>query len=201
MLRDSIRLLPAAVFTVLSILAPAAPAAAQSLAEPDTWTVTPFLSSSIDVGMPRPGEFGNPDLDNSVGIGAAIGYDLTHNVGFEGEVSHLFDTAGSTDAVDWAVSNFSVNGIYHFDVKRVTPYATFGIGVARSSFDRKGGGGNELERELSSTEVAVNFGGGVKYPLNRRWVVRGDLRRFQANDQAPDFWRLYGGVTITIAGR
>jgi hypothetical protein len=45
----------------------------------------------------------------------------------------------------------------------------------------------------SSTEIAYNFGGGVKYPLNDRFILRADLRRFQSTDLSPDFWRLYGG--------
>jgi hypothetical protein len=46
--------------------------------------------------------------------------------------------------------------------------------------------------------VAFNFGGGVKYPINDRLLARADVRRFQANDQAPDYWRLYGGLTWVV---
>jgi hypothetical protein len=28
--------------------------------------------------------------------------------------------------------------------------------------------------------------------------ARADLRRFQANDAAPDYWRVYGGVTFLL---
>jgi hypothetical protein len=42
--------------------------------------------------------------------------------------------------------------------------------------------------------------GGVKYPLSESLLVRGDLRRFESNDLAPDYWRLYGGITF-ILGR
>jgi hypothetical protein len=48
----------------------------------------------------------------------------------------------------------------------------------------------------SSTEIAYNFGGGVKYPLNDRLILRADLRRFHSTDLSPDVWRLYGGVTF-----
>ncbi len=51
----------------------------------------------------------------------------------------------------------------------------------------------------NSTEIALNFGGGAKIPLNSgRLLARADLRRFQVNDLAPDYWRLYGGVTFWI---
>ncbi|MGH9373192.1 MAG: outer membrane protein [Vicinamibacterales bacterium] len=168
----------------------ASPAAAQSLAEPRTWTVTPFLNTSLGVGEPA--------LDDSIGLGVAVGYDLTPNLGFEGEINHLFDVAGSTDNIDWSVSTFSGNAIYHFDVQRVTPYATFGIGLERSSYDLKATDPLELVADPSSSEIAINFGGGAKYRINDRWIARGDLRRFQANDIAPDYWRLYGGLTVVV---
>jgi OOP family OmpA-OmpF porin len=158
------------------------PAVAQSIAQPRTWTVTPFLHTSLGIGDPAP--------DDSIGLGVAVGYDLTYNLGFEGEISHLFDVAGDTNAVDWPISNFSANALYHFDVKHVTPYVTFGLGVERSS-----PGVPDFDLSEGSSEVSVNFGGGVKYPITDRWVGRADLRRFQANDTAPDYWRLYGGVT------
>ena len=61
---------------------------------------------------------------------------MTSNIGFEGELGHLFDIAGDDEAVDWSVTNFSGNFIYHFDVKHVTPYATFGIGFEHSGYWR-----------------------------------------------------------------
>jgi opacity protein-like surface antigen len=185
--RDSIRfVLPALAFSAFTLLA-SSPAAAQSIAEPRTWTVTPFLVTSAGIGNPAP--------DNSGGIGVAVGYDLTHNLGFEGEVSHLFDIAGDDEDVDWPVTNVSANAVYHFDVKHVTPYATAGIG-----FERSDPGVDNLPGLFpnGSSEVTFNLGGGVKYPLNGRWLVRGDLRRFLANDLAPDFWRVYGGLTIVL---
>lgn len=60
----------------------------------------------------------------------------TSNIGFEGELGHLFDIVGDDEAVDWSVTNFSGNFIYHFDVKHVTPYATFGIGFEHSGYWR-----------------------------------------------------------------
>jgi opacity protein-like surface antigen len=188
LIRDAIRLVVTAMSVSTVALAIATPAArAQSIAQPRSWTVTPFLHTSADVSEPA--------FDDSLGLGVAVGYDLTRNLGFEGEVTHLFDVAGDTDNIDWSISNFSANAIYHFDVKRVTPYATLGIGFERSSYDLKAEDALQLDEDPSSTEVSVNFGGGVKYPINDRWTARGDVRRFQANDIAPDHWRVYGGLT------
>jgi opacity protein-like surface antigen len=95
------------------------------------------------------------------------------------------------------LTNVSANGVYHFDVKRVTPYATLGIGIERSHIS------SDRPEDLalltpSSTEFSFNVGGGVKYPMSPRFLARADLRRFQSNDLAPDYWRLYGGVTFWI---
>ena len=38
----------------------------------------------------------------------------------------------------------------------------------------------------------------MKYRLTESLLVRGDLRRFESNDQAPDYFRLYGGITFIL---
>lgn len=167
-------------------LVPAA-ALAQSVAEPNTVTATPFLSVSFGTSN---------DLGSSLGIGAAVGYDWTRNLGFEAEVGRVFDVVGDDDNLDWSLTTINANVIYHFDVPRVTPYATAGLGWERSSPEF------EIAPEAStigsSTEVAWNFGGGVKMPVGDRLLARGDIRRFQVNDLAPDHWRIYGGLTFWI---
>ncbi len=160
-------------------------AAAQSVAREKTWNVTPFVDAAFGTNAPT----------GSGGLGAAVGYDLTSNLGVEGEINRLFDVAGDAENVDWSVTSFSGNAVYHFDVVRVTPYATAGIGFSRSSV---GGGDPAALLIPSSTEVTFNFGGGVKYPISSRMLARADLRRFQANDLAPDYWRVYGGITFVM---
>jgi opacity protein-like surface antigen len=170
---------------VLVLVVPSV-ARAQSVAEPRSWTATPFIGLSFGTGE---------GLNSSIGLGAAVGYDLTANLGFEGEVARAFDIASDDDAVDWSVTNVHVNAVYHFDVIRVTPYATFGLGLERSGIDRDDA--EPLALTLASTtEVAYNFGGGLKYKVGDTMLARADLRRFQANDSAPDYWRVYGGLTF-----
>jgi opacity protein-like surface antigen len=161
---------------------------AQSVAEPHTITVTPFVGGAFGTSQ---------DLGASGGIGVAVGYDMTPNLGVEGEFAHLFDVAGNDANVDSPVQNYSGNVIYHFNVRRITPYATFGLGIEHIGRSVK----NPDVLALSappSTEVAYNLGGGVKYSITQNFLARGDLRRFQANDLAPDYWRLYGGLTWWI---
>jgi hypothetical protein len=172
----------------LSILAAARAASAQSLAEPRTWTVTPFVS----------GSFGTSNqLGGSLGVGGAITFDVTNHLGVEGELGRAFDVLGEDANQDWAIANLSANAVYNFDAKRMTPYATFGLGVERSS-PRVKNRDPLASYPAPSTEVAYNFGGGVKYPLSERFLARVDLRRFEADDEAPDHWRLYGGLSWWI---
>jgi len=176
------------VLIVLAILAAPAASSAQSVAEPKTWTVTPFLGGSFGT---------SDDLGNSLTLGAAVGYDLTSNLGFEGEFGYVFDVVGDDTDVDWSLTNFSANAVYHFDVPRVTPYATLGLGVERSNLTIDNADILALYPP-DSNEITFNFGGGVKYPLSERFLARADVRRFQATDLAPDHWRMYAGLTWWI---
>lgn len=183
------RLIGSIALAAFAAFVPSAASAQQTTVEANTVTVTPFLSVS----------FGTPDpFGSSLGIGAGVEYDWTRNLGFEFEFARVFDVAGDDDIVDWSLTNIHANVIYHFDrVPRFTPYATFGLGWEQSNPDVDDPDFPEADEE-STTEVAWNFGGGVKYPLTDRIVARADLRRFQVTDEAPDHWRLYGGLTFWI---
>ena len=163
-------------------------APAETIIEPGTVTATPFLSVSFGTSN---------DLGSSLGIGGAIGYDLTRNLGFEGEFARVFDVAGDNDNLDWSLTNISGNVLYHFNLPKFVPYAAFGLGWERSNPDSDDP--DTLALTIgSSTEIAWNIGGGVKFPVTERFLARADLRRFQVNDVAPDHWRLYGGLTFWI---
>src|SRR5262249_14590563 len=128
-------------------------------------------------------------------------HDLTRNLGFEGELGYVFDVVDDDNTVDWSLTNLSGSAIYHFDVKRVTPHATFGLGLEHSST-------RALERrrrsKLTGAQHAVEHGGRLQLrrrcgvPAHPRFIARADLRRFEANDAAPDHWRFYGGLTFRI---
>jgi len=163
-------------------------ASAQSVAEPNTLTVTPFVGGGFATSQ---------NLGGSPGVGIAVGYDVTSNIGVEGELAHLFDVAGNDANVDSAIQNYSGNAVYYFNVKHVTPYATFGLGIEHIGRSVKNPDVLALYAP-PSTEICYNFGGGVKYPLTPNFLARGDLRRFQAIDLAPNYWRLYGGVSWWI---
>jgi opacity protein-like surface antigen len=166
---------------------------AQSIAEARSFTATPF----VNVTFGTSGE----TTTSSLGIGGAFGYDVTSNLGFEAEVGHVFDVHGDSDSLDWSLTTITGNVVYHFDVLRVTPYATAGLGVQGSGVeaaDIAPAGSSTTVTSASDTEIVYNFGGGIKYKLAENMQARADLRRFQANDLSPDYWRLYGGITFIL---
>lgn len=168
-------------------------AQAQSVAEARSWTATPFVNVTFGTS--------GDTTTSSLGLGAAAGYDVTSNLGFEGELGHIFDIQGDSDSVDWSLTTFTANVVYHFDVLRVTPYATAGLGWQRSSIDIDlplPDGDTPDTPTDSKGEIVYNFGGGIKYKLADNMLARADLRRFQANDLSPDYWRLYGGITFIL---
>jgi opacity protein-like surface antigen len=165
-------------------------AQAQSVAEARSWTATPFVNVTFGA---------SGSTTSSFGLGAAIGYDFTPNLGVEGEFGYVFDVLGDTPLLDWSVTNVHANAVYHLDVLRVTPYATAGLGWERSSIDLEDIDPDDVDpRLVSSTEITFNFGGGLKYRIGDNLLARADLRRFQSNDAAPDYWRLYGGLTLIL---
>jgi OOP family OmpA-OmpF porin len=179
--------LAAALFT-------ASPAHAQSaLPEPGTFDITPFIGFGLGFGDDSLDPF---DPGSSFLLGVAVGYNVTTNLSIEGELGIIPDIIGDTDDVDLGITTFSANGVYHFDTQtKFVPYATLGLGFGSMGLDVEG-----VDDE-SNTEFLVNLGGGVKYPVTDRLQVRGDLRYFSINDENPNFWRVYGGVTFGFGSR
>lgn len=179
----------AAAGLLLAGLFAAAPAQAQTsaLPEPGTFDITPF----IGFGM---GFSDGEGLDDAAFLlGGAFAYNWTTNLALEGEIAIVPDIVGETNEVDVSVTTFSANGVYHFDTgTTIVPYATLGLGFGRTSAEFLD------DPDISRTEFAVNFGGGVKAPVADRIHVRGDVRYFAVNDENPSFWRVYGGVIFRL---
>lgn len=168
----------------LALALAAVPAAAQTAppaVEAGTWSATPFLSFT----------FGGNGETSSLGVGGAAGYDLTDLFSVEGEVAVVFDLVGDNDDVDWSVLSLGGNVLYHFPLANgMAPYATAGLGLARSSLRAAAPALDD-----ATTEVGFNFGGGLKAPLTGTMAARGDIRYFRYIDEGPDGWRVYGGLT------
>lgn len=151
-------------------------------------TITPFL------GPASAGDLAS----TPVTFGGAVGYGANERISLEGELAFSPNASqGELVELDASVWSLSGNVLYHFLRANSTPYATFGIGVVGSNPDTSG-----LAVDLDSTTgFAWNVGGGLKSALNDRFGLRGDIRYFNATNDAPDFWRVYGGLVIRRIGR
>jgi opacity protein-like surface antigen len=168
-----------ALLGLLSVVVAPGTARAQ-LPAPGSLDVTPFFGIA----------FGSDQEGPTTAIGVGIGYNWTDQIAFEGELGIVPDIEGDNSAADVGLLTVSANGLYHFDTASgYIPYATFGLGFGRASFDFP-------DLDESHTELAVNVGGGVKRAINDKIGWRADVRYFNVNDDNPNFWRLYGGVTF-----
>jgi opacity protein-like surface antigen len=172
-------LAPAAALGLLALLCSPSAVSAQALPPARSLDVTPFFGFT----------FGTDQEGPTSTLGVGIAYNWTDQLAFEGELGIVPDLEGDTSSVDIGLVTVSANGVYHFDAgSDYVPYATFGLGFGRASFDFP-----ELADD-SHTELAINLGGGVKKAINPKLSWRADLRYFNVNDDNPNFWRVYGGV-------
>lgn len=144
--------------------------------------MTPFIGGvfASDLEAPAPA------------FGVAIGLGLTRRVGLEGEIGYTHDLMPGAGA-GVRVIMLTGNLLYHLTTPNVVvrPYGTVGGALVR--FDTQPGPTD------ADVEVAVNAGGGMQVRVGANVQLRGDLR-FIHVDNAPNFWRAYGGVTVGLGG-
>ena len=139
----------------------------------------------------------NRDVDDEdfapyIGVGYLLhekfGLELEYNdYGFE------LPTGGDVD-----IDGFNVNLRYYFlGAREISPF--LGMGVGRLDSDSPFGDGSDSHLDVS---------GGVNWPLNDRFGLRGELRyRFDSDDdsipRSDDFedWILSFGVTVALGAR
>jgi opacity protein-like surface antigen len=157
--------------------------------EPESFNITPFLG------------FGTGgDLENvPATFGAALGYGLNERWSVEGEFAYTPNSEqGILTEFDTRVWTLSANALYHFRTENFSPYLTAGLGLIGAEADLPG---PIADTDDGTTELAWNWGGGLKTAMNENWGLRADLRYFNGDDLAPDHWRLYGGLVFRRIGR
>jgi hypothetical protein len=170
------------VVSILLILAPAT-ALAQSPFEAGEWVVSPAFGLAFD-----------PDADVSPALVGAVGYPVNPSFIIEAELGHLFDLAPGDPDVDSSLTTFHAAALYFFETDYVAaPYVAGGVGIAAFSHDV-----TNPPDSISRTEVGVNLGGGITYPIRDRVLVRGDFRYFGHIDDVPTAWRLIASVTFAL---
>jgi OOP family OmpA-OmpF porin len=138
-----------------------------------SWEVTPFVGSlSFDDDL---------FLDNSLGFGGRLGYNLTDTWALEGTFSYTnadFDLEDDFDdddedfpqtAVILAHANLNYN--VPLNNSSLVPYLTAGGGIANFNVDN-----DDAIDEESETDGEINAGGGLKLFLSETIAVRGDVR-------------------------
>lgn len=100
--------------------------------------------------------------------------------GSDGELSNqVIGRAGGT-------AFFTPGLRYHYHLaSRIGVYAAAGVGIAHKE-ERFGTvvGNRVLERDVSKTGGAYNFGGGLDFRLTRLWSLRGEVRSFRTTQAA-----------------
>ena len=192
--RVRVSVLTTAIFCAALLAAPAAQAQTTTTTQPAgeplevmRWTVTPFIGAGF-----------SGDLENSpVNLGAALAYNWSSRIAFEGQFAYMNAEQGQLFEFETNVWTLDANVLYHFAEEQWIPYLALGIGMMRASTDIE-----DLpvvgDVDDASTELAINFGGGVKRQLTDRVRLRGDLRYFNGGDLAPDFWRVTAGLTFAL---
>jgi opacity protein-like surface antigen len=147
-----------------------------------------FLSPAIGMAL-------DSDADVSLTIAGAVGYPVTPIIAFEGELGHVFDMAPGDRDVDSSLTTVHGSVLYFFDTEyAATPYVAAGLGIGRFSHQVA-----LPPASIESTEIGLNLGGGVTYPLRNSTWVRGDFRYFKHIDDIPSAWRFSASVVLQVA--
>ena len=160
-------------------------ASAQTPLEPGTVSISPTLGIAFD-----------PDADVSLTLAGAGTYAVTTAFGVEAELGHVFDMAGDDPDVDSSLTTVHAAVLYFFETDYVlVPYVAGGVGFGRFSHTVAA-----PPAKIGQTEIGINLGGGIAYPLQDRIWLRGDIRYFKHIDDVPSIWRFGASVIVRIGG-
>ncbi len=159
------------------------------------------------------------NLDDQVGFGGRLTYNLSDNWGLEGTFNFIpnagLDLQGidddELDLPETTVYLAHGNLVYNFNLNqsRLVPFVTAGGGVANFNVNN-----NDSISEDSETDGEVNAGGGLKLFLSRTVALRADARHHwifasepnQDPDQTDDQkdaettsnWEFSGGLSLNF---
>jgi len=127
-----------------------------------------------------------PDRFINVPAVGTLTYHLTSRLAAEGEFTWMFPVKQSVDLGSGAsqdrktpdVLAYQANLRADFPLRAWTPYLAAGAGAVTFLSNTDPDRTPQLDK--SQTAFAINFGGGLAYPLTERWALRGDVREFVA---------------------
>ena len=174
-----------AVATVLIATCLARPVNAQD-ADPRSpaWSLTPFI-----------GAVGGSDLDAtspSGGLAVALRTGRWTDLEIEGAFVPNLRAETTQPETDAILGTGSII-VSPWLTRSRAVYALVGVTLARLLSQRLTGAGGGR----AALEVGFAVGGGGRVALASRLALRADLRFFYL-DNAPNLWRVYGGLAITV---
>jgi OOP family OmpA-OmpF porin len=162
-----------------------------------------FLTTGVEAGEKTAGTFsltpmiggyvfdGRQDLDNAPVYSIGFGYNYTETLSVESVLQYIDTESDRTeDDVDGYIFRF--DGLYHFMTEeRLVPYAAAGLGLISINGDARDG----------NTAGLFNYGGGVKYFLNKSLALRGDVRHLLDFDGTNSNLSYMFGITYLFGER
>ena len=127
-----------------------------------------------------------PDHFINIPAVATVTYHVTSMLAAEGEFTWMIPVQQKVDLGSGTTQDrktpdvlaYQANLRADFPLRAWTPYLAAGAGamtfLSNTDPDRL------PQLDKSQTAFAINFGGGLAYPLTERWALRGDVREFVA---------------------
>ena len=127
-----------------------------------------------------------PDRFVNIPAVGTVTYRLTSRLAAEGEFTWMIPIKQSVDVGSGTsqdrktpdVLAYQANLRADFPLRAWTPYLAAGAGAV--TFLSNTAPDRVPQLDKSETAFAINFGGGLAYPLTERWALRGDVREFVA---------------------
>lgn len=115
-------------------------------------------------------------LGTAVSYRGGVEWRPWHRIGLEAEISGIHHSRDDRFHVRGNALSASGSALLYFSSSRVQPYIFGGLGFLRSDYDYGWpdiGLGNFHRR---ADELAVHFGGGAQFFINRRWSLDPEVR-------------------------
>ena len=151
----------------------------------ETFTISPMVGGYLFEG--------DQHLKGSPNYGAAVGYNLTDNIGVEAGFNFVdsgFRAGNGTNQVN--VFLYRLDALYHFlSGSALQPYVAAGAGAVVFG----------PEPGSSKAHALFDWGGGLEYFVTDQIALRGDVRHVISFDSTYNNLSYTAGVTVFLGGK
>jgi OmpA-OmpF porin, OOP family len=153
--------------------------------KPGAITLSPFVGGYVFEG--------NQNLKNRLTYGGALGYNFNEHWAAEAVYSYIGTELDSGNA-DVDAHLYRIDCLYHFmPCERLVPYIAAGLGGITFDFV-------DWDNVDKDTDLAANYGGGLKYFLTENIALRGDVRHVISFDETQSNLIYTAGLTFSFGG-